>query len=141
MIFAEIDRWVGTKLFIPPIIKFCRVTRQSQYAVSRLFWFLAALDGFYRAQSLVMSFVWGGLSVYMLITANRRVDQPTSSFMFLRMLALFLLVLGIVAGFATGAWSGVEFWLLVLIAEYAASIRTLPPEERSKRAGKAAISS
>lgn len=133
MIFAQLDRWIGTHLFIPPIIKLCQVTRQSQFAVSRLFWFLAALDGFYRAESLFSSVLWGGISVFMLITANRRADQPTASFMFVRVLALFLLVLSLVAGLATGRWTGAEFWLLVIIAEYAASIRTLPPDKRTER--------
>lgn len=132
MILAKVDRWIGSNLFIPPIIKLCQLTRQSQFAVSRLFWFLAALDGFYRAETLFTSILWGGISAFMLVTANQRADRPTSSFMFLRILAVFLLVLGAVAGFATGEWWGVEFWLLVLIAEYAASIRTFPPDERSE---------
>jgi hypothetical protein len=29
--------------------------------------------------------------------------------------------------------AGVEFWVFVLFAEYAATIRTLPPKEISKR--------
>ena len=52
MLFARADAWVGKTLFIPPIIKLCQLTRQTQFAVSRLFWFIAALDGFYRANTL-----------------------------------------------------------------------------------------
>lgn len=132
MILAKFDRWIGRNLFIPPIIKLCQVTRQTQFAVSRFFWFLAALDAFYRAESLFWSILWGGISVVMLITAGRRADSPTASFMFLRMLALVLLFMDLLAGVVTGEWSGVEFWLFVLTAEYAASIRTLPPSELSK---------
>src|SRR3546814_5005009 len=51
MSFAKIDQWIGKTLFVPPIIKLCQLTRQSQFAVSRLFWFIAALDGFYRADT------------------------------------------------------------------------------------------
>jgi hypothetical protein len=36
-------------------MKLCQMTRQSQFAVSRLFWFIAALDGFYRAETLLSS--------------------------------------------------------------------------------------
>ena len=36
-------------MFVPPIVKLCQLTRQTQFAVSRLFWFIAALDGFYHA--------------------------------------------------------------------------------------------
>lgn len=133
MFFTKIDAWVGKTLFIPPIIKLCQVTRQSQFAVSRLFWFIAALDGFYRAETLFSSILWGGLSVFMMITATRRADSPTASFMFFRMLGLLFLVLGLVKAAAIGEWAGVEFWVLVLIAEYAATIRTVPPKEESKR--------
>ena len=51
MTLTSVDVWIGRTLFLPPIIKFCQLTRQSQFAVSRLFWFLAALDGFYQADS------------------------------------------------------------------------------------------
>lgn len=133
MFFAKIDEWIGKTLFIPPIIKLCQVTRQTQFAVSRLFWFIAALDGFYHAETLFWSILWGGMSVIMMITATRRADSPTASFMFFRMLAVFLFALDVLKGIATGEWAGVEFWVFVLIAEYAATIRTVPPSEVSKK--------
>lgn len=132
MFLAKIDSWIGKTLFIPPIIKLCQVTRQSQFAVSRLFWFIAALDGFYRAETLFASILWGGLSVIMMITATRRADAPTMSFMFFRMLGVLFLILDLLSSAATGLWAGVEFWVLVLIAEYAATIRVIPPPESAK---------
>jgi hypothetical protein len=45
------------------------------------------------------------------------------------MLAIVFLALDLLTGAATGIWAGCEFWILVLIAEYAATIRTLPPRE------------
>jgi len=131
MLFAKIDAWVGKTLFIPPIIKLCQLTRQTQFAVSRLFWFVAALDGFYRADTLFSSILWGGMSVGMMITATRRADSPAASFMFFRMVALLFLIMDVVAGGLTGEWAGVEFWIIVLAAEYAATIRIIPPTERS----------
>ncbi len=125
MFFAKIDAWVGKTLFIPPIIKLCQVTRQTQFAVSRLFWFIAALDGFYRAETLFSSILWGGMSVFMMFTATKRADHPTASFMFFRMLAVLLLIIDVVKAAATGEWAGVEFWVFVLVAEYAATIRTV----------------
>lgn len=140
MLFATLDEWVGRTLFIPLIIKLCQVTRQSQFAVSRLFWFIAALDGFYRADTLFSSILWGGMSVIMMITAASRADSPTASFRFFRMLSLLFLALDLVAAGVTGEWSGVEFWLLVLIAEYASTIRTVPPADLQKRtAAKASV--
>lgn len=137
MSFAEIDHWIGKTLFVPPIIKLCQLTRQSQFAVSRLFWFIAALDGFYRAETLFMSVIWGGLSVYMMLTAARRADIPTASFMFLRLLAIALLILDLLKGITMGEWAGTEFWVFVLVAEYAATIRTIPPKETSRMSARA----
>ena len=128
MFLAKVDAWVGKTLFLPPIIKFCQVTRQSQSACSRLFWFIAALDGFYRAQTMFSSILWGGTSIIMMFTAARRADAPTQSFIGFRLLGIGLLVFGVVAGAVNGKWADTEFWLFVLIAEYAATIRTIPPQ-------------
>ncbi|HEX8402816.1 MAG TPA: hypothetical protein VF628_14080 [Allosphingosinicella sp.] len=136
MVFDKIDRWIGTTLFVPPIIKLCQLTRQTQFAVSRLFWFVAALDGFYHAETLFSSILWGGMSVLMMFTAAQRADHPTQSFMFLRLLGVAFLLFDLVKGALTGAWAGVEFWLFVLIAEYASTIRIVPPG-RSEQALKA----
>ena len=132
MFFDKIDAWIGKTLFIPPIIKLCQLTRQTQFAVSRLFWFIAALDGFYRADTLFSSIFWGGMSVVMMITATKRADMPTASFMFLRLLSLLFLVIDVIEAATTGKWAGVEFWVFVLIAEYAATVRTIPPTELFK---------
>jgi hypothetical protein len=132
MTFTKVDHWIGKTLFVPPIIKFCQITRQSQFAVSRLFWFIAALDGFYRAETLFGAFLWGGLSIVMMVSAAQRADTPTASFMFFRLLAIFLLAIDLINGAATGQWAGIEFWMFVLVAEYAAIIRTIPPREASK---------
>jgi hypothetical protein len=141
MFFSKIDHWIGKTLFVPPIIKLCQLTRQTQFAVSRLFWFIAALDGFYHADTLFSSVLWGGMSVLMMITASQRADHPTTSFMFLRLLGVAFLALDLVKGAVTGEWAGTEFWLLVLIAEYASTIRTVPPRETTKVAAKAAARS
>ena len=136
MPFAKIDHWIGKTLFVPPIVKLCQLTKQSQFAVSRLFWFIAALDGFYRAETLFGSFLWGGISVVMLVSAGWRADAPTSSFMFFRLLALAILVSDMVRGAVTGEWAGFEFWIFVLVAEYAAIIRNIPPRQTVKSAAR-----
>lgn len=133
MFFEKIDHWIGNTLFVPPIVKLCQLTRQSQFAVSRLFWFVAALDGFYRAETLFSSILWGGMSILMMITATQRADHPTRSFVFFRMLAVAFLLFDIAKGAWTGEWAGTEFWVFVLIAEYAATIVTIPPTETSKK--------
>lgn len=137
MLFSNFDQWLGKTLFVPLIIKLCQLTRQTQFAVSRLFWFIAALDGFYRAETWFSSVLWGGMSLVMMITASQRADQPTATFLFFRMLAVVFFALDLVKGTVTGEWAGLEFWVLVLVAEYAATIRTIPPLESNKVAAKA----
>jgi hypothetical protein len=100
--------------------------------VSRLFWFIAALDAFYRAETTFSKILWGGMSIVMMLLAARRADTPTSSFMFFRLLVAAMLVIDLARAAATGEWVGAEFWLFVLIAEYAATIRTFPPRSSSK---------
>ena len=139
---AKIDAWIGKTLFIPPIIKLCHATRQTQYAVSRLIWFVAALDGFYRAETLFSSILWGGLRVVMMISAVRRADTPTPTFMFFRLLSVVLFVLELLKVAFMDEWAGAEFWIFVLVAEYAATIRTLPPRlNTSRRAAEAKVRS
>ena len=138
MSFEKVDSWIGKNLFVPIIIKFCQVTRQSQFATSRLFWFLAALDGFYRADTLLSALLFGGMSVVMMITASLRADNPTYSNRWFRLLAVLFLVLDVMKGATEGIWAGVEFWLFVLVAEYAATIRTIPPHETRQKQREAA---
>ena len=136
MTLTSLDLWIGKTLFLPPIIKLCQLTHQSQFAVSRLFWFIAALDGFYRADTLFSSVVFGGLSVLMMVTASMRADMPTRSSLFFRVLALLFFLLDLLKGATMAEWAGTEFWILVLIAEYAATIRTVPPRAGANKARK-----
>src|SRR3546814_16042123 len=126
MSVAKIDQWIGKTLFVPLIIKLCQLTRQSQFAVSRLFWFIAALDGFYRADTPFSSVLLGGISIFMMITAARRADRPTASFMFFCLLAVVFLAIDLVKGATMEVWAGSGFCLFVLCAEYAA-----PPDRKS----------
>lgn len=98
MALETIDLWIGKTLFAPPIVRFCQLTRQSQFAVSRLFWFVAAMDGFYRAETLFSAILFGVLSIVMMVTASLRADMPTRSSMWLRMFALAFLILDLAAG-------------------------------------------
>lgn len=141
MSLTAIDLWIGKTLFLPPIIKLCQLSGQSQFAVSRLFWFIAALDGFYRADTLISATIFGLMSIFMMLTASLRADMPAYSSLWFRMLAIVFLSLDLLKGAKTNEWAGTEFWLFVLIAEYAATIRTIPPRDvkaRSKAGARAA---
>jgi hypothetical protein len=99
------------------------------------------LDGFYRAKTLVSSVIFGGMSVIMMLTASLRADMPTRSSVWFRMLALGFFALDLLQGARSGEWLGTEFWVFVLIAEYAATIRTIPPREKNKSRKAAGASS
>lgn len=131
---TNIDVWIGKTLFVPPIIRLCQATRQSQYAVSRLFWFITALDQLRIATALSTQIIAGLFSLFMMFTATFRADIPAFSMMWFRMMALILLLLDVFSGVVSGAWKGVEIWVLVLFAEYAATIDTIPPIEDRKPA-------
>ncbi|WP_197277143.1 hypothetical protein [Sphingomonas profundi] len=133
MILARIDCWIGATLFVPPIVKLCQRIGQTQYAVSRLFWFVAALDGLWRADTLGSAIMFGVMSVVMMVTASLRADWPTRSSMVFRLLAVAFLAMDVAQGAAKGEWAGVEFWVIVLAAEYAAAIRRIPPGRREIR--------
>ena len=134
MSVTDIDVWIGKTLFVPPIIKLCQITKQSQYAVSRLFWFITALDQLRIASSLTSQIIAGLFSLFMMFTASFRADMPAFSMRWFRMMALALLVLDVLSSLRTGQWKGVEIWVLVLFAEYAATITNVPPAENKKRA-------
>ena len=132
MFFTSVDHWIGKTLFVPPIIKFCQFTRQSLLAVSRLFWFIAALDGFYQAQTLFGSILGGGLGIVLIVCLFWRARYPAIGFISLRLSAVLFLSIELVNDAASGEWAGLEFWFLVLIAEYAAGIRTIPPKGENR---------
>ena len=132
MIFSSVDRWVGRTLFIPPIIKICQMSGQSQFAICRLFWFIVALDQLRIAETLTGQIVAGIFSIIMMLSASLRADMPAYSMRGFRVIAMVLLALDVFHGAASGDWLGVEIWALILFAEYAATIRTIPPKEQRK---------
>ena len=71
------------------------------------------------------------MSVVMMLSAAWRADHPAQSFMLFGLVAVAMLISDVARGAVTGAWAGVEFWVFVLIAEYAAIIRNVPPRERT----------
>ncbi len=134
MSVIEFDAWIGRTLFVPPIIKFCQFTRQSQYAVSRLLWFFAALDLMRIATSLSSLIIAGVFSLFMMLSASLAADFRAFSMRWFRMMVLAMLVIDVVSRLPLENWNGVEVWLIVLFAEYAATITTIPPSEDKKRA-------
>jgi hypothetical protein len=130
-LFQRIDRWIGRTIFVPAISEFCLRTRQTSNAVYRLFWFAATLDGLYRADTPFFIVLYTALSAYMMVNASLNADRKTGSFLIMRILALEGFISLFMHGAMSGTWSGVEFWFLVLVAEYAATISLPSRGDRS----------
>lgn len=129
---SRIDLWIGKTLFLPLIIKLCHLLRQSQYAIARLFWFAAMLSGLYRADHVIDYLIFGLGSLIMMLTASLRADRPTRSQLWFRIFAIAALAARLATVAAGGSLVGIEFWIFVLIAEYAMTIQTLPPRNVEK---------
>jgi hypothetical protein len=141
LMFARIDAWLAKYAFHPPIIWFCQITRQTQYAASRLFWFTAMLMIFYRASGFWMQVFMGIICLSGMLSASLRANEHTESWSVMRRLWLFLLALDtflfimcVTHGVKINrAGLNVAIDIVVLFAEYAATIKTIPPRKTRER--------
>ncbi len=139
--FARLDAWLAKYAFHPPIIWFCQITRQTQYAASRLFWFTAMLMMFYRASSLWAQVFMGLMCLSGMLSASLRANEHTESWSVMRRIWLCLAVLDtslfvlcvIYDEKVGGASLNVAIDIVVLFAEYAATIKTIPPRKTRER--------
>lgn len=140
-ILRSIDVWLGKTLFHPPIILICQLTRQTQYAVHRALWFFSACVAtatMSRESWVTVAMMWTW-TLFNLLNASWQPDRPTKSFGLFRFVIWAFLLPDVVA-VAVGhhpASRSVAINLLVLFAEYAATIKTIPP--RNKRETQAAV--
>lgn len=149
--FDRFDAWLGKTAFHPPIIWFCQVTRQTQYAASRLFWFVAMLMLFYRADGFWWQIITGIMCVIGMLTAGLMADAVTESWSIVRKIwiiqyvmdiAFFLIIIasGLEGKIETKGMLNMAIDVVVLFAEYAATIKTIPPRKthEKKAAGRLA---
>lgn len=125
-----LDVWLGKTLFHPPIISLCHLTRQSQYAIYRALWFFAACHATYYARDIgwgwaIFLWIWVMISF---IGAVVFPDMEAKSHGFIRGLYWFFLSVNALAFISTGDVGNSLFRdVMVLFAEYATTIKTLPP--------------
>jgi hypothetical protein len=144
----RIDAWIGTRLFHPPIIWLCQRTGMTQFGVARYGWMLAAWtlvmrigfegvgDWIFSALVLVVTVIETWRAAVMPNAPSRRSDGLR---LIILLFAAFdvgtLIFLSARYGFPGFQWS--HAWdLFALTAEYAKTIRTIPPRKR-KEAGEA----
>ncbi|MFX4083693.1 hypothetical protein ACKU27_01170 [Sphingobium yanoikuyae] len=132
-ILSRLDAWLGKTLFHPPIILACQLTRQTQYAMNRALWFFVACHATYYAQGEswgFVAFLWSWVLVTF-IDATVRPDAPTRSFGVWRFIWWLLFASGIFTVYATGKLTdGTVRALIILFAEYASTIKTIPPRRK-----------
>lgn len=146
--WEKIDTWVGKTLFVPIIIRICQKLKCTQQHFHRAAWALAWLTMLYFAESLGWIILIGLIALVSVISLalapDRALPQGTTS-RFWRMMWLALLMLD-AAGITLDLTVGANAYdrhlavvhILILFAEYAATIKTIPPLEDRERVGKLA---
>ncbi|WP_327752841.1 hypothetical protein VVT58_00375 [Sphingobium sp. SJ10-10] len=136
MILTRLDAWLGMTLFHPPIILLCQLTRQTQYAMYRALWFFACCHATYYAKDAgwgVAVLMWL-FTVISFLSAAIEPDRPTSSWGGFRLLIWTMLLIATVSLLrGTDASAVAVRNLIILFAEYAATIRTIPPGRKRER--------
>jgi hypothetical protein len=134
-ILRRFDRWFGTRVAHPPIIWICQRLGINQHAFHRLAWWIAALlavasdhDG-----ERGTPFVWLGIAAVRTLGAGLLMSQPTRDLPIVRFLTwctLIVWTLPLILVPRDIATTGIFLYaLLALFAEYATTIRTIPPRE------------
>jgi hypothetical protein len=130
---SEIDAWLGRTLFVPIIIRVCQLTGQTQYAIARILWFAAGLYMLWYATSIPERVLAGVFCFVMMLSAGMRADHPKASMLFFRMFWWVGLITDILARLNGQDRGNIGTDILILFAEYAATIRTIPPRATKRR--------
>lgn len=126
----RIDTWIGKTMFVPLIIRICQLFGCTQHRFHRVCWFIACLVAFYFTDSLPEKLCFGVAALwYCMRAATMGDDVPTKSWMWFRLLMAALTPLDLMH------LDRIACDVLVLFAEYASTIRTIPPLETRERQG------
>lgn len=135
----RLDHWVGRNIFHPPIIALCQRTGLTQRAVARYGWMLAAWTLVMRISlTSIGGWIFSIVAILLTVIETARgainPEAPMIRLDLLRRVVLVSALLDIVAvivitrqrGFPGFEWK--HAWdLFALVAEYAKTIRTIPP--------------
>jgi len=134
----RLDAWIGKRIMHPPIIWVCQRAGVTQFAVFRFLWWIVGL------QSLLMSnpthVLWRTFCIVFAIatTVSAAVwpDRPVKADRGgLRAWLWAWLLLDLLCCIALRKWSwGLTNLALALLAEYAATIVTIPPRKSEQMA-------
>ena len=148
----RLDIWMGKNVFIPPIIAFCHATRQTQHETAGCLFitafFLLCWDILQEASSsweylLIPLYLFFIVSIYRdaFIVGSKPAPTPL-----IRYVAWFFLAANAFLWLANALTGRIDdlrdeiFWALIVAAEYALAIDTLPPRrKRDARADSAKV--
>lgn len=133
----RLDAWLAKTLFHPPIILACQLTRQTQYAIYRALWFFAACHATYYAPLggwFWPVFAWT-CTIILFLNAVMVPDVGVRSWGAFRLIIWIFVLLGAVVTALNGDVRPTQVReFIILFAEYAATIRSIPPRRpREKR--------
>jgi hypothetical protein len=145
---AAADRWIGKTLFVPPIIRFCQWSGWSQYVVHNYLYligsYLLLVAALNKGQSGAAEFF---LALVLTVKIGRNPEYEGYESRFLRRFLILVNALHVLSH-ATGkpmflagpTWDlSCPVPVLWLTAEYARTIKTIPPLEREKPASERLI--
>ena len=141
-LLKSFDHWVGTRMFVPPIIAFCQATRQNQHEAAGCFAITAFLLSAYEISQTEPSttgyifftlFIIFAVGIYYVTFIRHEETRSSSSFravawFFLTMAVIrttLLVIFGLNFDLYTEA-----FWILILASDYASGIGTIPPRKK-----------
>lgn len=132
----RIDAWIGLRLFHPPVIWICQRARITQWAFYRYGWWIYALWALWRDDhsSAVETVMLVAFALIRTLSAGLSLNSPAPQSLLLRYLL-----------WVTGFWillppithrdlEALGMQLLILAAEYATTIRTIPPRKKREDA-------
>lgn len=122
------DTWLGSKLFVPIIIRICQATGITQLRFFVLTWWVATLWQFYWLTHGFWGYVFVGVCLLTWTLAaglNRSLGINDSRYWF-----RLLVIIGTVLDLAIqDKWQSLAFDVMILAAEYALTIKTIPPKQ------------
>lgn len=131
----RLDAWIGLRLFHPPIIWLCQRTGMTQWAFYRYLWWVFALWAVWRdPRDSVIGTVWiVGFALLRTLNAGLALNTPVRSSLLVRGIIYALLAIILIPPISQRDIEGALMQLVILTAEYAATISTIPPRRQRER--------
>lgn len=131
----RLDAWLGKHLFHPPIILVCQLTGVTQYALYRYLWWGVALWMLWSQRNES----WGFAAFFIFfafvrtLSAGIAPDRPRDGLIWVRCFFIMSVLVQSVALLVGASVVGVIETIAILFAEYALTIRTIPPRETREK--------